>query len=877
MLHEHAMTEQPQTTYLHDYAPPIFLIDDIHLIFDLHEEYAHVNSRMRVRYNRLSNSKSRDLLLNGEELVLESIKLDGQPLASSQYELTDTTLRILNAPDSFNLEIETKLFPQKNTALSGLYRSNHKFCTQCEAEGFRRITYFPDRPDVLARYHVTIIADQKKYPHLLSNGNLLESGKLDNGRHFAKWEDPYNKPCYLFALVAGDFDVLADTFMTQSGRKVDLKFYVEKGQKDMAKHAMFSLKEALRWDEINYGREYDLDIYMIVAVSDFNMGAMENKGLNIFNSKYILANQQTASDQDYMHISSVIAHELFHNWTGNRVTCRDWFQLFLKEGLTIFRDQSFSQDLLSRGVMRIRDVNMLRERQFPEDDGPLAHPVRPTSYIEINNFYTLTVYEKGAEIFRMLQTLLRKEVFRKGMDLYFAQHDGQAVTIEDLIRNLEDVSGVDLTQFKLWYSQAGTPVVTVFDKYDANSNTYTLNVTQYTPATPGDMEKLPLHIPMSMALLNKQGEVICESVLHVTEPEQSFTFKDIKEQPTPSLLRHFSAPVKLKYDYQDDELLFLLRHDQDAFNSWEAGQQYMMRVMQRLIREHQQHATLKVPAQLIEMFQYLLESALQNGQQDYFLLAEKLTLPSEKYIAEQMEVIDVDAIHAAHEFMMQTLAQQLESLLLSVYQHCQDKNIEFDIKTIGKRQLKNTCLAFLGHLTSQHDLVIAQFKKALDHNMTDAQAALTILVNTAGTHRAAVLKAFYDKWRTDQLVLDKWLAIQATAQMPDALDVIKGLVQHSDFDIKNPNKVYALIGAFGARNPVAFHAKDGAGYVFLREIVQQLDSLNPQVAARMINPLTQWHRYDKDRQALMRAQLEILQKNTKLSPDLYELITKSLG
>lgn len=865
---------QPQTTYLHDYAPPIFLIDEIHLTFDLHEDHAQVKSHMRARHNRMSDSKSRDFLLNGEELMLVSIKIDGKELTNGQYEVRDNVLRVFDMPDAFSLDIETKIFPQKNTALSGLYRSNNKFCTQCEAEGFRCITYFPDRPDVLARYTVTINADKKSYPCLLSNGNRVDAGDLEKGRHFAKWEDPYNKPCYLFALVAGDFDVLEDSFTTQSDRQVALKFYVEKGQADMARHAMFSLKQAMRWDEINYGREYDLDIYMIVAVSDFNMGAMENKGLNVFNSKYVLANPRTASDLDYMHISSVIAHEYFHNWTGNRVTCRDWFQLSLKEGLTIFRDQSFSQDLLSHGVMRIHDVNMLRERQFPEDEGPLSHPVRPTSYVEINNFYTVTIYEKGAEVLRMLQTLLSKEVFRKGMDLYFAQHDGQAVTIEDFVRNMEDVSGVDLTQFKLWYSQAGTPVVTVHDNYDADAQRYTLAITQYMPPTPGHVEKLPLHIPVSVALLDKNGKEMLAKVLHLTEPEQTFVFDNIASKPVPSLLRYFSAPVKLQYDYKDEDLLFLSRHDQDAFNNWEAGQKYILRVLLRLIRDCQQHLTLTLPTELVEMFRSMLET----NSADSFLLAEKLTVPSENYIGEQMDVVDVDAIHTAREFMLSELARQLEPSFLALYEHGQQTNKqEFDIKTIGQRQLKNICLSYLGYLPHQHELVVKQFQHALESNMTDAQAALSILAIIPGKHRETALQAFYDKWYADALVVDKWLAIQAAAQTPDALDRVKALAQHNAFDIKNPNKVYALIGTLGARNATAFHTKNGEGYVYLREIVQQLDTLNPQIAARMVNPLTLWRRYDKDRQALMRAQLEILQKSSKLSPDLYEIVTKSLG
>lgn len=874
---QEVMEHQPHVTYLHDYEPPVFLIDEVHLSFDLHEDHAQVKSHMRVRHNRLSDSKSRDFILNGEALILESIKLDDKALSKDRYEVSNNLLCIYDVPDNFTLDIETKIFPQKNTELSGLYRSNDKFCTQCEAQGFRRITFFPDRPDVLARYTVTITADQQAYPCLLSNGNLIETSKLSNGRHTAKWEDPFNKPCYLFALVAGDFDVLEDQFVTQSGREVALKIYVEKGRRHLAQHAMYSLKEAMRWDEVNYGREYDLDTYMIVAISDFNMGAMENKGLNIFNSKYILADAKTASDRDYINILSVVGHEYFHNWTGNRVTCRDWFQLSLKEGLTIFRDQSFSQDTLSRGVIRIHDVMLLRERQFPEDEGPLAHPVRPTSYVAIDNFYTATVYEKGSEVLRMMQTVLGKAAFRKGMDLYFAQHDGHAVTIEDFVRNMEDVSGVDLTQFKLWYSQAGTPVVKVNDHYDEAKKHYTLNFTQYTPPTPGHAEKLPLHIPVNFALLDKNGDEIPlsqESILHLTELEQSFHFDNIPCRPVPSLLRYFSAPVKLQYDYKDDDLLFLARYDQDDFNGWEAGQRYILRVLSRLIKDYQQRLTLKLPAELVEVFHHLLKTPTK----DEYLLAEKLTIPSENYIGEQMDVIDVEAIHAAREFLMTTLALELEPALLAVYKRClkDDAQTDFDFKRVSRRQLKNTCLTYLGHLPQQQTLVTQQFTKALGKDMADTQAALTILVNMASRDSEKALADFYNEWKHDTLVLDKWFAIQAAAPTPDALPRIKQLAEHEAFDFKNPNKVYALIGTLG-RNLITFHALNGEGYVYLREVVQYIDTFNPQIAAKMVSPLAQWRRYNKDRQALMREQLEILQKSSKLSPDLYEMVTKSLG
>jgi len=791
-------------------------------------------------------------------------------------------LTIHHAPDHFELDIVTKIFPQKNTALSGLYRSQKTFCTQCEAEGFRRITYFPDRPDVLARYTTTITADLS-YPYLLSNGNLISTGKLENNRHFAKWEDPFNKPSYLFALVAGDFDLIEDKFITQSGREVELRIYVEKGYGEEAYHAMYALKEAMRWDEKTYGREYDLDIYMIVAIGDFNMGAMENKGLNIFNTQYILAKPATATDNDYINIMSVVAHEYFHNWTGNRVTCRDWFQLSLKEGLTIFRDQSFSEDMLSAPVMRIREVNYLREVQFAEDAGPLAHPVRPDSYMEINNFYTTTIYNKGSEVLRMLRTILGENLFRKGMDLYFAQYDGHAVTIEDYIKTMEDVSGKDFTQFRLWYSQAGTPEITVQGEYNEKQKTYKLIIKQFCPSTPGQKEKEAMHIPIRMGLLDQAGNELLlqladetpaqEKILHLTKETETFEFKNITTQPIPSLLRHFSAPVKLYYDYSDADLLFLFKHDKDAFNRWEAGQQYALRTILHLVQDQQQGKTLSLSASFTTIYKTILE----QDKNDPLFLDELLKLPSEKYIAEQMAVVDIDAIHIAREFVLDAIAKELKPLFLSTYQECHAPTTkQFNLADSAKRSLKNRCLAYLMRLPDQIDLANRQFNDALTSNMTDTLAALQTLSETDSVARKAALEKFYTTWQHDALVMDKWLAIQASSKLPNTLEQVESLLQHPAFDIKNPNKVYALIGTFGHRNSLHFHAKNGTGYQFLRKIVQQLDELNPQVAARMVKPLTSWKRYDKEHQSLMRTQLELLLKNKKISPDLYELVSKSL-
>ncbi|EKD70866.1 MAG: hypothetical protein ACD_46C00358G0002 [uncultured bacterium] len=874
---------EPKTIYLKDYQAPNYFVDEIDLHFDLYDEHTLVKSRLRIRHNRHSQNQSRDLILNGEELQLVSIKLEQKTLADAAYTVDSQQLTIHDAPDNFELEIITKIFPHQNAALMGLYCSGKAYCTQCEAEGFRRITYYLDHPDVLSQFVTTMTADKKRYPYLLSNGNLIASGHLENNRHWVRWEDPFKKPSYLFALVAGDFDLIEDKFQTQSGRDIALQIYVEKGLGEQAQHAMYSVKEAMRWDEVAYGREYDLDIYMIVAINDFNMGAMENKGLNIFNTKYVLAKPETATDDDYINIMSVIGHEYFHNWSGNRVTCRDWFQLSLKEGLTIFRDQSFSEDLLSRAVMRIRDVIDLRETQFPEDAGPLAHPVRPDSYIEINNFYTATVYNKGAEVLRMLQTILGKTMFRHGMDLYFAKYDGQAATIEDFVLTMEDVSGIDLTQFRRWYSQAGTPVVKARDQYDATTKTYTLTFTQMTLPTPGQANKLPLHIPIVVGLIDQNGKVISlqkdeevenEKILHLTEVQQSFQFDHIEEKPIPSLLRHFSAPIKMQYDYKDNNLLFLSKHDTDLFNRWESNQTYLVRVILRLIADYQKGKTLILPTELIEVYSH----QLQQQTRDEFFLAEMLSVPSEKYLGEQMVIVDVEAIHTVREFLLTELAKQLETIFLKTYHDQQNESViyKFSADEIGRRQLKNRALWFLSLLSQHIPLVVEQFEKSLQHNMTDTQAALSMLAQSDSAMRHTAFEKFYTVWKDDALVLNKWFSIQAMSKQLNTLQQVKQLLAHPAFDIKNPNNVYALIGGFAHHNPINFHQRSGEGYVFLREVVLRLDKFNPSVAARMVKPLTNWRRYDKERQTKMREQLDTILKEDKLSPDLYELATKSL-
>jgi aminopeptidase N len=867
-----------QTIRLQDYVVPEFLIEKIDLEFDLQEEATTVVSQLQVIANPANKTKASELALLGESLELLSVVLDGVTLKENQYKVTDHTLTIPNVSAKFNLEITTKIKPQENTALTGLYKSSGNYCTQCEAQGFRRITYYLDRPDVMTKFSTKITAEQKRYPMLLSNGNLVEQGRLDNGRHWVRWEDPFKKPSYLFALVAGDLEFIEDFFTTMSGRKVTLRIYVEKGNSDQCQHAMLAVKKAMRWDEETYGREYDLDIYMIVAVSDFNMGAMENKGLNIFNTKYILAKPSTASDNDYINVESVIAHEYFHNWSGNRVTCRDWFQLSLKEGLTIFRDQSFTMDTTSHAVARIQDVNMLRIQQFPEDMGPLAHPVRPDSYIEINNFYTSTIYNKGAEVIRMMRTMLGEKTFRKAMDLYFSRHDGQAVTIEDFAKAMEDASGMDLQQFRLWYSQAGTPVLDVIDQYDAEKKKYTLIIKQSCPPTPGQPTKLPFHIPVKIGLLDASGKElkIENSLLHLKSGSEVFEFENIHSKPIPSLLRDFSAPVKINYEYSDEALQVLFKHDADDFNRWEAGQKYGINTLLSLVRDHQSGKRFILPQDFIASFRHILSTQ----QDDKMLLVEMLMLPSEKYLAEQMQVIDPEAIHEAREFLNLEIAKANKDLFLKLYQqnHEAGKPYEFNMEEAGKRQLKNVCLYYLMRLpeTDYQQLAMDQFQQALNDNMTDTMGGLNALCQVAGKFREKALANFYQTWQANALVVDKWFSLQAMAKLPDTLAQVRKLMQHPAFDIKNPNKVYALIGAFSHGNLNQFHVASGAGYEFLAEIVLELDSLNPQIAARMVSPLINWKRYDTKRQKLMRQQLEVIAANKKLSKDVYELVSKSL-
>lgn len=879
--------QQPKTIYLKDYRPPDYLIDTVDLHFSLNDHETRVTSSLRCKKNPASiNQKDVPLVLAGEANLID-ISLDGISLTSEDYSLSDGSLAIKKVPENFGIKITTSLNPEANTSLEGLYRSSGNYCTQCEAEGFRNITYYLDRPDVMAKFTTTIEADVS-IPVLLSNGNLVKRGPLDNGRHYATWQDPFPKPCYLFALVAGNLVRIEDRHTTPSGRNIDLHIYVQEHNKDRCFHAMESLKKAMRWDEEIFGLEYDLDLYMIVAVDDFNMGAMENKGLNVFNSKYVLAKPETATDEDYARIEAVIAHEYFHNWTGNRVTCRDWFQLSLKEGLTVFRDQEFSADMASRPVKRIKDVWLLRNNQFPEDSGPMAHSVRPDSYIEINNFYTVTVYEKGAEVIRMIYTLLGREGFRKGMDLYFQRHDGQAVTCEDFVRAMEDATGTDLNQFRYWYSQAGTPRLSVTYDYDQATHTCCLNVSQFCPPTPHQQKKKPLHIPLSLGLLTDDGKEIpiqlegvpggeaTTIVLDVTQQEQSFIFKNVPSRPVPSLLRHFSAPVELDYNYSDRELRLLLAHDSDHFNRWEACQRITVGLLLKLVQKKSQGAELSVPGDFLSLFKELL---LSSDQEDASLLSLFLTLPSEKYLGEQMDIIDVNAIHAARQYLRSVLAENLYNEFFELYRISTiDDPYRYDPLLAGRRTLKNTCLSYLMQLKDYEvmRICIRQFDNA--DNMSDVLAAFKAIVHKPDCpERKKVIASFYEKWKEDSLVLDNWFAIQATAPLSQTLQEIQLLGGHPAFSIKNPNKVRALIGSFCSMNHICFHDESGEGYSFLGDHVLELDKINPQIASRMVIPLSRWQRYDSSRQEIMCKELNRILDARDLSRDVYEVVSKSLG
>src|SRR3954463_15107225 len=822
---------EPHTKAIHlkDYAPPAFRVETVELDVDIREDHAVVKAKLAV-----TRSGEGALVLDGDELELVSVSVNGAP---ARHEVTAETLTVHDVPDAFTLETVTRIVPQQNTKLEGLYATKNGFVTQCEAQGFRRITWFIDRPDVMARYTTTLRADRRKYPVLLSNGNLVASG-TQGERHWARFVDPFPKPSYLFALVAADLEVLRGKYKNK-----ELSVYVEPGKLDQAGWAMDCLKRAIAWDEKRFGLELDLDQYKIVAVGDFNSGAMENKGLNIFNTKYVLASSDTATDSDYVNIDRVVAHEYFHNWTGNRVTCRDWFQLSLKEGLTVFRDQEYGADTYSRAVTRIQEARALRAAQFPEDAGPMKHPVRPQSYVEIRNFYTMTVYEKGAEVVRMQHTLLGEEKFQAGMKLYFGRHDGQAVTCDDFVQAMHDASGVDLAQFRRWYDVAGTPVLDAAGSYTDGQFSLTIKQSMNPP----------FHIPFAVKIDQD------ERVLSLRKPEETFTFT-VKQKPVPSLLRNFSAPVILNYRYTEQDLIHLMAHDDDAFNRWEAGQ----RPAASTILEAKGVPTPAFVAAARELVR----------DRDPAFAAEALSLPAETFLAEQLEVVDPDALHESRNRLRRELGRQLEKDLLSLYRALRSEGAYSpDAQSIGRRALRNLCLSYLvevGHSA----LAYEQFRTA--GNMTDTMAALTALANCECPERQPALDAFHARWQGEALVVDKWLAVQATSRLPGTLARVHELLSHPAFDLKVPHKGDAPIRAF-ASNHVRFHAADGSGYAFLADQVIRLDTLNPQVGARMARAFDRWRKFDPQRQARAKAALERIRDSKGLSRDVGEIVTKALA
>ncbi len=867
----------PTPVHLKDYAPPSHLIDKVHLDADIRQDETIVTTALTCRRNPLGNGNP-PLVLDGEDLETLAVDLDGQALPAGAYTQSEKQLVIHEAPEHFTLTTKVRIRPDKNTQLSGLYRSRDGYFTQCEPEGFRRITWFVDRPDIMACYTVTLHADKAAFPVLLANGNPSASGDEPEGRHFATWDDPFRKPSYLFAMVAGKLDVLRDTYRTASGRQVQLAIYVEPGKLNQCAHAMAALKKSMAWDEGRFGLECDLDHYMIVAVGDFNMGAMENKGLNIFNTKYVLARPDVATDTDFENIDRVVAHEYFHNWTGNRVTCRDWFQLSLKEGLTVFRDQEFGADTHSRETARIREVRNLRAAQFPEDAGPMAHPVRPSSYVEINNFYTATVYEKGAEVVRMIQTLIGREAFRKGMDIYFERHDGQAVTCDDFVAAMSAASGFDFTPFMNWYAQAGTPKVEAQGNYDAAAKRYTLALSQSCAPTPEQPDKAPYLIPVAVGLVGPGGRDLklpeqgaTTQLLQLSKAKQTFVFENVPEAPVPSLLRDFSAPVVLDFPYGEDELAHLLAYDSDPFNRWEAGQrlfgQSILGNTARLMRGE--------PPQWASSIVEAARKVLKSGSDPAFV-AEALTLPSETTLAEQMPVVDPQALHEARNDLLRTLAVYLEEDLVETYARLAPQGAyRPDTAEAARRRLRNLCLASLNELDSEEYRALAGTQFVHADNMTDQFAALSVLVNSPGEAGEEALADFYERWRHEALVVDKWLAVQAASRLPGTLGRVEALTGHSAFDSKNPNKVYALLRTFGV-NHLHFHAADGGGYRFLGGWIARLDPVNPQVASRLARCFDRWRKFDEVRQSHARETLTSLHGDKGLSRDVFEVVDKAL-
>jgi aminopeptidase N len=871
-----------KVTYRKDYTTYPWDIKQLDLYFDVGIETTTVRAQMEFKLKE-GNGTRQSIVLNGSDLQLVSISLNGQELGEEDYIVEGENLTIPDAPSSSMLKTEVKIYPSQNSALEGVYLSGEFLLTQCEAEGFRNITWFPDRPDVMTTYTVTLEADQSAFPVLLSNGNELERGELAGGRHWVKWHDPFPKPSYLFALVAGDLALVEDHFTTRSGREVSLRIFVEEENLDRCEHAMESLVNAMRWDEERFDLEYDLDIYHIVATNDFNMGAMENKSLNIFNSKYVLARPDTATDVDFQGIEGVIGHEYFHNWTGNRVTCQDWFQLTLKEGLTVFRDEEFSADMQSRAVKRIRDIRDLRSRQYPEDDGPMSHPIRPDQYSTINNFYTATVYQKGATIIRMYHTLLGEAGFQKGMKLYFERHDGQAVTCDDFLAAMADANDFNLDRFGRWYSQSGTPQVKVTDHYDAVAQTYTLKLSQSTAATHDQQDKQALVIPFAIGLLGNDGQELPlqletetsaqqgTRLLIMQEEQRQFTFINVTEQPVPSLFRDFSAPVKVVYDYSQQQLALLIANDTDAFVRWDAAQQMVERAILEQRKNHFENIPMALDPSLLKAF----HGILSDLEADPALLSEALILPDEDYLANQMDVIDVDGLHAARGFVKKALANELKALFKQRYSEFNDgQPYQKSAASMARRSMKNVCLAFLRETDEGESLARAQLNSS--DNMTDTLAALRNLIFMGSPVAESALSDFESAWRDDALVMDKWFIMQAIKPGRETVDRVRKLMDHAAFSIQNPNKVRALIGVFSMLNTTGFHADDGSGYEFHADRVIELDGLNPQMAARMASAFNRWKRYDKNRKALMQRQLQRIASVESLSGDVAEIVGSAL-
>ena len=882
--------DAPIKIFLKDYQPPTHWITHTVLDFEIFEDRTDVHSVLTVEKN--TNSAGSDLVLDGQDLELLSVSIDGHDLESGEYTVDANALTLKNLNGSHKIKISTRIYPHLNTSLEGLYKSRVMFCTQCEAEGFRKITYYLDRPDVMSEFHTKITADKTVFPVLLSNGNRTNEGDLEDGRHWAEWHDPFLKPCYLFALVAGRLAKRDDKFITMSGREVLIRLYVEEKDLDKCDHAITSLQNAMKWDEDVYGREYDLDIYMIVAVDDFNMGAMENKGLNIFNTSCVLANPKTTTDSEFQRVEGVVAHEYFHNWSGNRVTCRDWFQLSLKEGFTVFRDSEFSADMGSRTVKRVEDVGLLRSLQFSEDSGPLAHPVQPDSFIEISNFYTLTIYEKGAEIVRMIQTLLGPELFRQGSDLYFDRHDGQAVTIDDFVQAMVDVSGYDFTQFKRWYKQAGTPELTVSSDYNADSETLTVSFSQFCPPTPESETKEPFVIPVRLSLLGEAGKLPLttegidlteasdntEVVLQVVNEQDTFTFSNVKESPVITLLRSFSAPVKLKFNQSDNDRLRIMCNDDDGFCRWDAAQQLVIQEIQKVMIALASDPSPAVNPALIQAY----TTILRDSSLDPAMVSMMLSLPTEKYLADLIGQVDVDLIHHARNCVERKIAHALHAEFKLLFEHLNiQEEYKADSSSIAKRSLRNKCLHYLalGNSNDNYSILKRQFETA--DNMTDELAAFRAIVHSQKpslqAYKKQAVQAFYAKWRHEPLVVNHWLSVQATEPCSDVLDTVLALMEHEAFDYKNPNKLRSLIGAFTNANIVNFHSASGKGYTFLADNILKLNEMNPQIASRLLTPFAKWKSYDETRKTLMKRELLRISAASNLSKDVFEVVNKTLG